>query len=111
MTENIFEHILSSRMVDELNLGEEKMILQMFTHLCNSIDVRDSNSIESVLNIILDRVAFFPVRPADMKVVILVLKGTVSVISSDPSCKDGIAQFTTVPLKPKSCVLVFPSEI
>ena len=28
------------------------------------------------------------------------LKGTVSVISRDPSCKDGYARFITVPLKP-----------
>ena len=27
------------------------------------------------------------------------IKGTVSVISSDPPCKDGNARFTTVPLK------------
>ena len=27
---------------------------------------------------------------------------TTKIISSDPSCKDGNAQFTTVPLKPKS---------
>ena len=27
------------------------------------------------------------------------LKGTVSVISSDPPCKDGNARFTTIPLK------------
>ena len=27
------------------------------------------------------------------------LKGTVSVVSSDPPCKEGNAQFTTVPLK------------
>ena len=27
------------------------------------------------------------------------LKGTVRVISSDPACKDGIARFTTEPLK------------
>ena len=87
MTENIFHHILSREMVDELNLGEEKMILQVFTHLCNNIDIRDSIGIESVLKVILDRVAFFPVRPADMKVVILVLQGIVSVISSDPSRK------------------------
>ena len=29
----------------------------------------------------------------------LVLKGTVSVISSDPPCKDDNARFSTVPLK------------
>ena len=29
-------------------------------------------------------------------------KGTVSVISNDPPCKDGNTQFTTVPLKPLS---------
>ena len=29
-------------------------------------------------------------------------KETVSVISSDPSCKDGNARFTTIPLKPLS---------
>ena len=29
-------------------------------------------------------------------------KGTVSVVSSDPPCKDGNARFTTVPLTPKS---------
>jgi len=28
-----------------------------------------------------------------------VIKGTVSVISSDPPCKDGNARYTTVPLK------------
>ena len=28
------------------------------------------------------------------------IKGTVSVISSDPQCKEGNARFTTVPLKP-----------
>ena len=28
-----------------------------------------------------------------------ILKGTVSVISSDPPCKDGNARFTTIPLK------------
>ena len=27
--------------------------------------------------------------------------GTVSVISSDPQCKDGIAHFTMIPLKPE----------
>ena len=30
---------------------------------------------------------------------IAVIKGTVSVISSDPSCKDDNARFTIVPLK------------
>ena len=30
------------------------------------------------------------------------IKGTVSVISSDTPCKDGIARFPTVPLKPLS---------
>ena len=30
------------------------------------------------------------------------VKGTVSVISSDPSCKDGNVRFTTVTLKPLS---------
>ena len=30
------------------------------------------------------------------------LKGTLSIISSDPPCKDANAQFTTVPLKPLS---------
>ena len=30
------------------------------------------------------------------------LKGTESVISSDPPCKDGNVRFTTVPLKPCS---------
>ena len=30
------------------------------------------------------------------------IKGTVSVISSDPKCKNGNAQFTTVPLKAMS---------
>ena len=30
----------------------------------------------------------------------IVIKGTASVISSDPPCKDGNARFTTVPLKP-----------
>ena len=29
-----------------------------------------------------------------------IIKGTVSVISSDPPCKDDIARFTTIPLKP-----------
>ena len=33
---------------------------------------------------------------------IVLLKGTVSVISSDSSCKDDDARFTTVPLKPFS---------
>ena len=32
----------------------------------------------------------------------ILLKGTVSIISSDPPCKDGNAQFTIVPLKPIS---------
>ena len=47
-------------------------------------------------------------------------KGTVSVVSSDPPCKDGNARFTTVPLTPKSdlnvvflirkvCISVFSS--
>ena len=31
----------------------------------------------------------------------LVFKGTRGVISKYPSCKDGYARFTTVPLKPK----------
>ena len=31
-------------------------------------------------------------------------KGTVSVISSDPSCKDGSARFTTVLLKPYNLI-------
>ena len=30
---------------------------------------------------------------------IIILKGTVSVISSDPQCKDGNARITSVPLK------------
>ena len=34
-----------------------------------------------------------------MYFVTLLLKGTVSVISSDPPCKDGNARFTTVSLK------------
>ena len=35
-------------------------------------------------------------------------KGTVSVISSDPPCRDGISRFTTIPLKRQSdqfCIL------
>jgi len=33
---------------------------------------------------------------------IYLFKGTVSIISSDPECKDGIVQSTVVPLKPFS---------
>ena len=33
---------------------------------------------------------------------ILMFKGTVSIISSDPPCKDGYARFRTVPPKPYS---------
>jgi len=43
------------------------------------------------------RVTNHLVKPQQLKI-----KGTVSVISSEPSCKDSNAQFTTVPLKPLS---------
>ena len=34
-------------------------------------------------------------------------KGTVSIISSDPPCKDDNVRFTTVPLKPLEDIVVF----
>ena len=71
MGENLFLPFLTSNMINELAKEEEDIVLKIFTHLCNNTEIKDSDerggSISS-LNIILDRVAYFPVRPADMKV-------------------------------------------
>ena len=42
----------------------------------------------------------FKIHTARLVLYILNIKGT-DTISSDPSCKDGNARFTTMPLKPK----------